>query len=31
MTSYQINMQFQELEPIFNDDYGTEDKAEVGF
>jgi hypothetical protein len=23
MTSYEISMQFQELEPVFNDDYGN--------
>lgn len=28
MTSYEITMQFQELEPIFNDDYATLDKNE---
>jgi hypothetical protein len=26
MTSYEITMQFQELEPIFNDDYATLDQ-----
>jgi hypothetical protein len=36
MVSYQITMQFQELEPIFNEDYegGIGDKAtdtEIGF
>jgi len=29
MVSYQITMQFQELEPIFNDDYGNNDGAAV--
>lgn len=29
MTSYEITMQFQELEPIFNDDYGNIDGASV--
>jgi hypothetical protein len=34
MVSYQITMQFQELEPIFNDDYtndGTNPSPEIGF
>lgn len=35
MTSYEIQMQFQELEPIFNDDYGnikgTEIDREIGY
>jgi hypothetical protein len=30
MVSYQITMQFQELEPVFNDDYGLQD-GEIGF
>ena len=29
MVSYQITMQFQELEPIFNDDYGNNDGSAV--
>lgn len=34
MVSYQIQMQFQELEPIFNDDYSTIDQnkdTEIGY
>jgi hypothetical protein len=34
MVSYQITMQFQELEPIFNDDYGNVENGpdtEIGF
>jgi hypothetical protein len=34
MVSYQITMQFQELEPIFNDDYDNKENApdtEIGF
>lgn len=34
MVSYQITMQFQELEPIFNDDYGNKENGpdtEIGF
>ena len=32
MTSYQITMQLQELEPVFNDDYGNgQFPAEIGF
>ena len=33
MTSYQVQMQFQELEPVFNDDYGNSGSlpAEIGF
>ena len=31
MTAYQIQMAFQELEPVYNDDYGTSFPAEVGF
>lgn len=32
MTSYQITMQFQELEPVFNDDYGNGTfPAEIGY
>jgi hypothetical protein len=29
MTSYEISMQFQELEPIFNDDYGNLDGKSI--
>ena len=29
MTSYEITMQFQELEPIFNDDYGNLDGKSI--
>jgi len=29
MTSYEISMQFQELEPIFNDDYGNIDGKSI--
>lgn len=31
MTQYNITMTFTELEPVFNDDYGVEDVAEIGF
>jgi hypothetical protein len=34
MVSYQITMQFQELEPVFNDDYGNAENGpdtEIGF
>jgi hypothetical protein len=31
MTQYQVTMTFTELEPIFNDDYGKSDLAEIGF
>ena len=34
MISYQITMSFQELEPVFNDDYGNSQNApdtELGF
>ena len=34
MVSYQITMQFQELEPVFNDDYGNKENGpdtEIGF
>jgi len=31
MVSYEMQMQFQELEPIFNDDYGKDDFNEIGF
>jgi len=31
MTTYRITMQLKELEPIFNDDYGTTSKVEIGF
>jgi hypothetical protein len=34
MVSYQITMQFQELEPIFNEDYtndGTKPSPDIGF
>ena len=34
MVSYQITMQFQELEPIFNDDYtndGTNPSPDIGY
>mgnify|MGYP003302010039 CR=1 FL=1 len=32
MTSYQVTMGFQELEPVYNDDYGNDEfKAEIGF
>ena len=28
MTAYTMSLQFQELEPVFNDDYGDEDNVE---
>lgn len=31
MTTYKISMQLKELEPVFNDDYGTDDTVEIGF
>jgi len=31
MTAYKISMQLKELEPVFNDDYGTGDEIEIGF
>ena len=33
MVSYQITMQFRELEPIFNDDYGNDPifPTEIGY
>ena len=31
MTSYEIQMQFQELEPIFNDDYPNDKDATIGY
>jgi hypothetical protein len=31
MTSYKIEMRMKELEPVFNDDYGTGDTVEIGF
>jgi hypothetical protein len=31
MTAYKISMQMKELEPVFNDDYGTGDEIEIGF
>ena len=33
MTAYQINMNFQEMNPIYNDDYGSSGPlpAEIGF
>ena len=31
MTQYNISMTFTELEPVFNDDYGDQDLAEIGF
>ena len=31
MTQYNISMTFTELEPVFNDDYGDKDLAEIGF
>jgi hypothetical protein len=30
MTAYELQLQFQELEPIFNDDYGNED-TQIGY
>jgi len=31
MTAYKISMQMKELEPIFNDEYGSGDEIEIGF
>ena len=31
MTAYKIAMQLKELEPVFNDDYGTGSPVEIGF
>ena len=31
MVAYQLTLSFQELEPVFNDDYGDQDLAEIGF
>ena len=31
MTQYQVTMTFTELEPIFNDDYGTGNNPEIGY
>ena len=31
MSSYVLSLQFKELEPVYNDDYGDEDVAAVGF
>ena len=31
MTAYEISMQFQELEPIFNDDYPNDGDATIGY
>ena len=31
MSSYVMSLQFKELEPVYNDDYGNEDVAAVGF
>ena len=31
MTSYQMTMGFQELEPVYNDNYGKESPIEIGF
>ena len=31
MTAYRISMQLKELEPVFNDDYGTGSPVEIGF
>ena len=31
MTAYKISMQLKELEPVFNDDYGTGSPVEIGF
>ena len=31
MSQYNISMTFTELEPVFNDDYGDQDLAEIGF
>lgn len=31
MSSYVMSLQFKELEPVYNDDYGDEDVAAVGF
>ena len=31
MSQYKVSMQFAELEPIFNDDYGTGSPTEIGY
>ena len=31
MTQYQVTMTFTELEPIFNDNYGTANLDEIGY
>ena len=31
MVSYQLTMQFQELEPVFNDEYPQDDDASIGY
>ena len=31
MTAYQMSLQFMELEPVYNDDYGKEDAANLNF
>lgn len=31
MTAYKISMQMKELEPVFNDEYGSGDAIEIGF
>jgi len=31
MTAYQMSLQFMELEPVYNDDYGTENAANLNF
>ena len=31
MTAYKISMQMKELEPVFNDEYGSGNEIEIGF
>jgi hypothetical protein len=31
MVSYELSMSFQELDPIFNDDYPQDDDKSIGF
>ena len=31
MTSYELTLSFQELEPVFNDDYAQDNDATIGF
>ena len=31
MAAYELSFEFQELEPIFNDEYGDEDNTGIGY